>query len=109
VANAAELGITGTIQRYNSDNIVLNIEGNGEQLGQFFNFLRLCISQGMMVAMERRVYQEITYRLRDNFDIIGDHSRTVKKGPNSDNDHDKKSESSADSGVWRGFQPQHPT
>ena len=71
MANAAELGITGTIQRYNSDNIVLNIEGNGEQLGQFINFLRLCISQGMMAAMEEwGVHQEITYRLRDNFDVI---------------------------------------
>ena len=65
----AELGITGTIQRYNRviTCIVLNIEGNdGEQLDQFINFLRLCISQGMMAAMERqRVYEEITYRLRD--------------------------------------------
>ena len=71
--NATEMGIAGTIQRYYVDNILLKIEGNGEQLDQFFAFLRLCVRQGMMSSIEIKENQEIPYPLRDDFTIRDGH------------------------------------
>ena len=57
--------------------------------------------------------REIQRRVWRNFSIVTDHSRTVEKGgkvekgPHSDDDHEKNSVSSAGSGVFLGYQPQH--
>mmetsp|Transcript_19707 Transcript_19707/g.33168 ORF Transcript_19707/g.33168 Transcript_19707/m.33168 type:complete len:154 (+) Transcript_19707:426-887(+) len=106
VAQAAEIGITGTIQRFHHSDIVVNIEGNNQQIDQFFEFLHDCIGQGMIEYIERRDDEREIRRLtmRD-FSIVTDHSRTVDKGgkvikcPYSDNDHDKESVSSAGSAI----------
>ena len=110
VAQAAEIGITGTIQRHHHSDIVVKIEGNNQQFDQFFEFLQNCIGQRMISDFETREEREIRRLHRRDFSIVTDLSRTVDKGgkvikgPHSDNEHDKESVSSADSAILLGSQ-----
>lgn len=107
---AAEIGITGTIQRYHHTDIVVRIEGNDQQLDQFFEFLQNCLDQKMILDIETLDEREIRRLQRRDFSIVTDFSRTVDnggkviKGPYSDDDHDKESVSSAGSAILQGSQ-----
>jgi hypothetical protein len=113
VSHATEIGVTGTIQRYHHFDVVVYVEGLLQQLQMFFDFLAGCMRDGMFTNIERSPHQTILFRLRVDFSIVTDHSKTVKKGgkvekgPHSDDDHEKNSVSSAGSGVFLGYQPQH--
>ena len=111
VTQAAEIGITGTIQRYHHSDIVVKIEGNDQQFDQFFEFLQNCLDQGMISDIETLDDEREIRRLqRRDFSIVTDFSRTVDKGgkvikgPYSDNDGDKESVSSAGSAILLGSQ-----
>ena len=110
---ATEIGVTGTIQRYHHFDIVVYVEGTNPQLDDFFNFLQTSLAQNMFSNLESHDEKLIQRRVNCDFFIVTDHSKTVdkggkvEKGPHSDDDHEKKSVSSAGSGVFLGFQPQH--
>jgi len=113
VSHATEIGVTGTIQRYHHYDVIVCFEGHKLQLDEFFDFLQNCLGQGMFDNIVRLDEREIQRRVWRNFSIVTDHSRTVEKGekvekgPHSDDHHEKNSVSSAGSGIFLGYQPQH--
>jgi acylphosphatase len=111
MANANEMGITGTIQRYHHTDVIIKFEGRHDQIEPFLEFLKICHGQEMFSDFVDRRDDVVPFRLYDNFSIVVDFSRTVEnggkvvKGPHSDdNQYDKQSEYSADSGVLLGRQ-----
>lgn len=104
-ANAAAIGITGTIQRYHRDVVRLCVEGTEEQFEAFDQFLLTCISQSMVGAIKNRHEDEFRFRSMNSIVILTDHSRPysktrrngVKSGPFSGGNYEKITEYSASS------------
>jgi acylphosphatase len=103
--NAEARGLTGSIQRYHGDDVLLHIEGTESQFDEFDIFLQECVNQDMIGDMTTRSDVVIRRRSMTVFKILKDHTRLfcasrrngVRTGKHSGGDYEKKSEFSADS------------
>jgi acylphosphatase len=109
-AKADELGVTGTIQRYHHNDVMIEFEGTIQQVREFREFLRMCQGQDMIQTFANEYLTPSDYLKFENFKILKDFSRTVERGGKvvrgqySDGQYDKISEYSADSPFLRGAQ-----
>lgn len=105
-ANADTIGITGTIQRYTGDDVLLVFEGVPGAHLEFLNFLKIERDRGMIQTYEVLLETSSEYtNYYDNFTILKDFSRTedcggkTRRGVHSDEEYDKLSTYSADSPI----------
>jgi len=101
---ANEIGVTGTIQRYNSFDIRVTVEGTEQQLRSFYYFLDECIAFGMIsdfqlrhqrYRIDSRQYQ--TVLIATDFQKSVENGGTLQTGQYSGDDGEKKSVNSSDS------------
>jgi acylphosphatase len=101
-AKADELGVTGRIQRYYHNDVLIEFEGTIQQVRELRQFLTRCQGQDMIQTFRDDILSPSDDLMFDNFKILKDFSRTVErrgnvKGEYSDGQFDKISEYSADS------------
>jgi hypothetical protein len=99
------MGVTGTIQRYHGDEVLLYIEGTEEQIETFYAFLNTCVSQRMIEGITSHSEAVVRRRAMQQFVIRTDHTRLqcasrrrgVRTGTHSGGEYEKDTEFSADS------------
>ena len=98
MAHANDIGLTGTIQRFQHTHVRVVFEAVASQAERFFGFLSDCVDMGMMSSYD--VDSENVTRIRafKVFSIIKDMAKIgiVKRGVYSDGDFDKSATSSVD-------------
>jgi len=116
-AKATDLGLGGTIQRYDKSDVKVVLEGTKEQVANFVAFLDYCIKTYRMMEKRRFInpMQEVMLAEYNDFAVVKDHRKqqgrggTIVKGQFSDgNDYDCVTTSSANSPVLQGSQPSRP-
>jgi acylphosphatase len=103
--NAEARGLTGSIQRYRGDDVLLHIEGTESQFDEFDIFLLECLNQDMIGDMTTKSDAVIRRRSMSMFKILKDHTRLfcasrsngVMTGKHSGRDYEKETDFSADS------------
>jgi hypothetical protein len=99
VAKCLEIGITGTIQRFNLRNVRIVADiSSADNWAEFTLFLRQCRDQEMIDGFQIEKEEVATFQYED-FLIIQDFSSRVVKGEHSDGDYAKRSESSSNKEV----------
>ena len=101
-ANANRIGVTGTIQRLERNNVRIVFETESQlRMDSFSDFLFNCIDKKMIGEYITESQEDVTVSFRDrNFRIIGDHSRKAVKGLYSEGtEFDKVSVSSSNNEV----------
>lgn len=108
-AKAKEIGITGSIRRYDHNDVHIEFEGTIAQMKLFIAFLNLCMEQGMIGNSDDNQQRTEALRHFNDFVVAPDVSRTVvnggtiRKGAFSDgNEFDKVSVYSADYPILLG-------
>jgi acylphosphatase len=78
-AKADELGITGTIQRYHHNDVVIEYEGTEIQVKNYSDFLYDCQRQDMINYFTNVENQVVLIRFFREFKIMPDFSRTEQR------------------------------